>query len=473
VAKRQGSFALTATPQTLMSAAFLLFFVVAMLGGGSARPDVAALIPVRLAALGLIVLVVLAAPAERLARARAALLFAAVCATLVALQLVPLPPALWEALPGRERFAFDRRAGLGALWRPLSLTPDLTLNTLLSLLPPTAAAIWMRSAGSSGRNLGVYAVVIAGLVSAVLGLVQLVAGPETLLRYYPITNRESAVGLFANRNHNAMMLAIAIPLIALWAGLAGREARQAPMVQSGLALGSIVLLVSLAAVTGSRGGLALAAINSVLAGILFWQLRRLWPAPHRRAPRHPVSKFLPVVAAGVVAVVLVLLSRSAAVMRILTTDPLDEQRAQWLKPLTEMAWSFAPAGAGFGSFDSVFRGFEPFELLQPTYLNAAHNDLMQLAIEGGAPALALLAVFLFWWAQRTISAWREPLEGSAVAYARAASIMTGTLMVASLFDYPMRTPIHAVVFAIGCAWMWTDGAARGASAKPPLPTSPD
>lgn len=473
MAQRPLSLALTLTPQSIVTGAFLVFVAVTMLGGGSARVDVAAVMPVRLAAVGLIAAVLLLAPAERLARARAAMVFVGLCALLVALQLVPLPPAIWSALPGRARYAFDVQAGFGSVWRPLSLTPDLTVNTLLALLPATAAALWMRIAGQSTRPMVLLVVIACGLLSAVLGLLQLGAGPGTPLRYYAITNPDSAVGLFANRNHNAMLLAIVIPALACWAGLGGREMRETGVIKSWIALGAAIFLLAMAAMTGSRGGLVLAVATSAIGALLYWQLLSGWRAPKRVRTGGAAARWLPVAGAALALVLAGVLSRTAAFARLLQTDPLDEQRGAWLAPLTEMFRAFFPVGAGFGSFDSIFRGFEPFEMLQTTYLNAAHNDLLQLAIEGGVGGLALLGLFLCWWGMRVFATWRAPLAGEGAAFARLGSVMTGTMMVASLFDYPLRTPIHAVVFAIACGWLWYASEDSTGRAKEPLPALKD
>jgi hypothetical protein len=473
VNRRSAGFSLTATPQNIVAGIFLLFFILTCLGGGSSRPEVVASMAIRLAAVVLLSITLLMAPASRLGEARGTLVFGGIGLAMVALQLVPLPPALWTVLPGRARFAFDAQAGLWDIWRPISLTPDLTINTLLSLFPPLAAALWIRVAGAGGRRIALYAIMIAGIASATLGLVQLAAGSETALRYYPITNADSAVGLFANRNHNAMLIAITIPLLALWAGLGGREIRSDGVLKSWLALGVALFLVAMSAVTGSRAGLVLTVMTATLSLVLHWQLRQRWAAPTRAAAPPVVVKWLPFGGALIAIFLVVFLARSTAVARLLATDPLDEQRALWLKPLSDMAWSFAPVGSGFGSFDSVFRAFEPFELLQVTYLNAAHNDLVQLVIEGGAGALALLGAFLFWWARRTFAVWRAPQEGSGASFSRAATITTGALLIASLFDYPLRMPLHAVIFAIGCAWLWADGPGTSERSKPALPASRD
>src|SRR3546814_7096221 len=53
---------------------------------------------------------------------------------LVLLQLGPLPPGLWTALPGRE---FLLSAPLSQeTWRPWSLTPSTTINAPSSLIVP-------------------------------------------------------------------------------------------------------------------------------------------------------------------------------------------------------------------------------------------------------------------------------------------------------------------------------------------------
>src|SRR3546814_17788482 len=62
---------------------------------------------------------------------------------LVLLQLVPLPPGLWTALPGRE---FLLSAPLSQeTWRPWSLTPSTTINAASSLIVPVVTLYLVRS----------------------------------------------------------------------------------------------------------------------------------------------------------------------------------------------------------------------------------------------------------------------------------------------------------------------------------------
>ena len=38
--------------------------------------------------------------------------------------------------------------------------------------------------------------------------------------------------------------------------------------------------------------------------------------------------------------------------------------------------------------------------IERTYVNHAHNDYLELALEGGIPAIVLMLLFLAWWARR-------------------------------------------------------------------------
>jgi O-antigen ligase len=141
------------------------------------------------------------------------------------------------------------------------------------------------------------------------------------------------------------------------------------------------------------------------------------------------------------------LARSGSLARLAGTDAAAETRAAMLAPLAETARAFLPFGAGFGSFDSVYRRFEPDALLSTIYMNQAHNEPLQLAIEGGAPALLLLAAFGWWWARAAVRTVRARLPEQRVSGIAAASA-TAILLVSSLVDYPLRTPLLAAVFVL-------------------------
>jgi O-antigen ligase len=106
-------------------------------------------------------------------------------------------------------------------------------------------------------------------------------------------------------------------------------------------------------------------------------------------------------------------------------------------------------GTGFGSFDAVYRFYEPTDLLLTRYVNHAHNDWAQLVIEGGLPAVLLFLTGLGWLCRTlwiTISR-SEAAPGQLIFWAACLAILSA----ASFVDYPLRTPIFQCV----CIWLLT------------------
>ncbi|TCS14906.1 O-antigen ligase family protein [Caulobacter sp. BK020] len=421
--------------------------LVLALAGGASRHDEVQQAVVRSAAL----LAIGASlwPLDFTAPRRHAGIVAAIAAAylLLVLQLVPLPPAIWAALPGHGAYAHIAEVSGTIGWRPLSLSPDLTLNALAALLPATAMALAVLHLDFRDRARLAGAVVVMAAASGLLGLGQVATGG---LRLYHETSQDSAVGLFANRNHQAALMACALPLTAALAGLSLRKGADRRLVLTLTSATMLFLLIALLA-TGSRMGLLLGLIGLVGAA---WTWRaagqRLWPV--RRAARLGVGGALVVILGGLAAII----ARGGAVGRLAPADIAGETRVALLEPLLTTAKAFMPLGAGFGTFDGVYRQFEPYALLSTIYMNQAHNEPLQLAIEGGIPALTLLATFLFWWGRAVWMATRPEVEaqpgrgGRRRGMAVAAATATVILMASSLVDYPLRTPLLGALFALAC-----------------------
>ena len=166
---------------------------------------------------------------------------------LFAIQLVPLPPALWSAVPGRGFIASGfELLGMRLPWLPLSMAPYDTAAAALTLLPPLAVLVGMLRlrAWSVAWMLG--AIVLAAVISVMLGVLQ-VTGGDGAWYFYRITNLGIAVGTFANANHFATLMLIAIPLLAALATTQWRAAAAAAPQQRSL---TGALAVAAAAVLG-------------------------------------------------------------------------------------------------------------------------------------------------------------------------------------------------------------------------------
>jgi O-antigen ligase len=199
------------------------------------------------------------------------------------------------------------------------------------------------------------------------------------------------------------------------------------------------------------------------------------PSDDRERPRKKSApalwkRVVPIIAIIAVAAATAVMSRTSAVQRLFASSYADEQRGQMIGPLTDMARAFFPFGSGYGSFDPVYRAFEPFDLLNTAYMNHAHNDLLQIIIEGGLPALILLILYLGWWVSRARAHWATPKRlTSSRLMGRLGSLVTLIMLLSSLVDYPLRMPLLAVVFSIASLWMLANPEPQRALPAPVAP----
>jgi O-antigen ligase len=448
------------------SAPTVLFavFLIALAGlGGASRADALSQPFVRLAAvlLGAGALLLPRTGALRLFRWPLALL--SVFALLIACQLIPLPPSIWTALPGRSVFtAIASLAEVAQPWRPISLDPDLTLNSVMALTVPAAALLLFADLHRDRWFAALCMILLLIGVSAIFGLGQ-VSGRLDGLYLYRVTNPDSAVGLFANRNHQAVLLAIALPMLGTFAAFPLRTDRAFdPRVP--VAIVASLFLAPLVLVTGSRSGLMLMVVGAVMAWLIYKSgpdKSMGGPDPrlkHRRSARSNRVRWAVILGVGMIILLMaatVILNKAEALKRIVSLDLDQEQRAQLFGTLVQLIGKYFPVGAGFGTFDPVFRIDEPFFNLSPKYLNHAHNDWIEFAIEGGLPALLLLCAFVVWFVRRAARYWIGPQRGRGRAelLGRLGSTIIIMLGFASLWDYPLRTPLMAAMLAISCCFI--------------------
>jgi O-antigen ligase len=101
----------------------------------------------------------------------------------------------------------------------------------------------------------------------------------------------------------------------------------------------------------------------------------------------------------------------------------------------------------------MFRFYEPAAHLGPAYLNHAHNDLAEIVIEGGLLPLLLLVPFLAWIMVRGARLWFGRLESNEQLLGRIGSAAALLVLLSSLVDYPLRTPLISVLMTIACYWI--------------------
>lgn len=429
-------------------ALFWLWFGLFVLGvallGGSSRPDPiqnALLRP--MAALMLIPAVWNLRPAD-FDRGRAILPMLALLLLWIVLQLVPLPNAVWQALPDREIVnELDAVAGLQNVWRPISLTPFRGAEFAFAMLVPFTALLLALGMRMRVRAL-LFAIVGIGVIDAAFGLLQVIGGAESPLYLFAFSSRGAPAGIFANENHSAVYSAIVLLIITKLA-LQSRMQEDSTWVRFSYVPAFVLVLLAVL-VTGSRAGFVAtlaALISSAIMASFATASANTSSARRRGRLDLRSSRSLALGGCGVAVVLVglafVWLERTPAVSDIVGRTSFEDLRWSLLPILGEMASSHWIAGTGFGSFDAVYRIYEPPNLLIPAYVNHAHNDWLQFMIEGGLPAICLLVTFLTWliW---SVASLRNAggARGEKIVFWTACLVI---LAAAELVDYPLRTPV--------------------------------
>lgn len=251
------------------------------------------------------------------------------------LQLVPLPPAVWTALPGRDLAVQALEvAGIDPGWRPIALDPGAAFASLLSCVSPLVLLTAFARLNDGERASILKGILAFALMSAVLGMVQRLTGALTP---YDIDHAGYATGLFANRNHLAAFLACAVALVP--AALGPGDRKEARL----LCAGAIIVLMAGIIASTSRAGIALGLV-AVLA----------LPAIYRSGWRLSAGVALAIVLAAAVTMQLPALAPVVDRFALLGTD----QRLIMAETTWKAAQAFLPWGSGWGSFVPVYMARE-------------------------------------------------------------------------------------------------------------------
>ncbi len=318
-----------------------------------------------------------------------------------ALQLAPL------ALIGLT----DPSAGGIAISRDLGRTWD----SLAFFATMAGLFLALGKAGEASRDRLVAFLLLGVVLNAVLALAQFAAAEP--LRLQPFGFRIDA-GFFANTNHFSSLLLVSIPFFIFQFHSIGRPALAA------LPLAAIVF-VEFAA--GSTAGIVL----SLIGGAFAWALivgagGRTWIA----------------VTATAVGGALLVLGNLDRLLDNATAPGLD--RVVFATHSFEAIVSYWPFGSGFGTFPIVYPHFELPSEIYRQFVNHAHNDILELVLEGGLLSALAILFYVIALVAEFGRARHSPLR-------RAALCAIGFLAIHSLVDYPLRTMALASAFALANA----------------------
>lgn len=365
-------------------------------------------------------------------------LFVILSILLVLAQLIPMPPGLWQSLPGR---ALERdiliAIGLPGRWMPLSMEPLNTALAALMIVPLLGIFLTVLRLSGDEQQWLALAILVAISLALCLGVLQ-VASDGRLMSFYRTAHQGSLLGFFANRNHMADLLALAICLGVFFVirfGWRGPQALVAIGIIGILAMGSILG-------TASRTGLVLGLVGLLLSVAVFVE-------GGKRNMRN-----IALASGGTLIAGLTALSYSGVASKVLDRYEAvgtDLRWDIWTRSTGIIADVF-PLGAGFGAYPNLYKTYEQIDWIIPVYINHAHNDYIEIAVEAGIAGIGLIVAFLWIWARSTVGAWRVQRR-SIRQTALLGSIGILLLLLHSILDYPLRTAALAALFSVFLGWL--------------------
>jgi len=344
-------------------------------------------------------------------------------------------------------------------WRPISLVPGATVNALASLLPPIAALLLVcrLTDGERGRLPAMVLCLIAATM--LTGLLQFSGLRLTTL--VADNGLGEVSGFIANRNHFALLMSIGCVIVPYWAfSHHGREGSRGL-----IALGLTLLFILAILASGSRAGLILGILGLTSGLAVARQGIRSSLSRYPRWAFPAVISALLIIVAGF-ALTSFVANRAISINRLLAMDPAQDLRAQAFPYIVTMAKAYFPVGSGLGSFDTIYRVHEPLHLLTESYFNHAHNDWLEIVTDGGLVGGLIFLGAMLWWLKATFFSLIVTVE-SRNAQPKVGSAIIFLALIASLVDYPARTPILMAILVVAATWLGGLHPKRGV----PLPHS--
>ncbi|HEY1813785.1 MAG TPA: O-antigen ligase family protein [Kofleriaceae bacterium] len=342
---------------------------------------------------------------------------ATVAALLTALQLIPLPHAILDALNPTATALRDDGAALAGVSAGRTITLDVpgSLAALVFFVALLGVAIVaLRTATSeSGRYRLVALVALLCVGCAIVGGVHKLFDLDEVYGFYDNTGGQQLLTPLVNGNQSACLLAVGAVLSL---GLVMYPRQKSWWRAAWLACAVTCAVGCL--MTLSRGGaLALGVGVFVAIAVLVAQRLVAHDTPRRRRASF-LSSSLPIGIVSVCAVVVVLYATAGGVKDQFTRTSLDEIHAPRSK---FAAWHSAIAlvdespwvGIGRGAFEPVFQRVHPAS----GYATYTHleNEYLQAVVDWGVPGALVLAFIAIWLVVVALRRWRDgPLAAGAL-----------------------------------------------------------
>lgn len=369
--------------------------------------------------------------------------FLILCIGILLIYLIPIPLEIWQTLPGRATYLGSVQwlsSNDAPPYLALSIVPEKSMHALLAVLPLFAVFLATISLPQKQQIRLIYWLLIIVALEAALGLIQYSSKEAIWMWFTGKDYTGSAQGTYYNRDHySAMMLMtlpIALGLLAHSIGGQSDNGKQRFQLNKTLVFSFLSLLILLAAIfSRSRAGVGLSILGIIVATFTY--------ARHLGGKQTlGITATLGTIGAGI-AVSIGLIP----VLNRFANDPGEDERWRIFKHTIEGIKEFFPWGSGPGTFQELYRSFQPAE--QPKFWNHAHNDYLELFFDIGIFAIPVLLLFFLayvisWWVLRRIP-WNH------IRFIKTgAGIGMFLVLLHSFVDFNFHTPANAILFCFLC-----------------------
>lgn len=337
-------------------------------------------------------------------------------------------------------------------WLPFTASAGLTVKALL-LWAAYGALVWSAPRAfvdpRAARRFA-WALVLIGFTIAVIGLIQSAYGNTLIMGFRKVSYGHSPFGPYYNNGHAASLLAICA-LMGL--GLLGsdivrtfgrheRLESKADCVARQVMLAFLIGIILLGLFgTRNRGSILALGGASLCGGLLACGFLKK-PSMRWGARAGLLLLFL---GAGAAATRLGLMSRGAQ-------SSVPVRLSMYKSGLTLLA--DAPLwGTGLGSVIAVFKPYK--EPIVVGIVDHVHNDWLELPLQAGIPATALVCLALAVFGLRVYDGWtREASKEERLLVGGGAAAALCFVFHAAV-EFTWQIPANAVIFLLILSWLWS------------------
>lgn len=370
--------------------------------------------------------------------------FSAALFGLVLVHMIPLPPSIWSGLGGRDivRDVLGYAQSSNTMM-PLSMAPSRTLNAFYALFVPMGVLLGYLNLEVQGQRLAIRTIALLLLLGALITIIQ----ASGLGLYLYQIRSDTPAGLFANRNHHAVAIVALALILSCYIVPKYLQSKLRPNHYLLLVLAVNAILFPVVFISGSRSGTALFLL-SFLFVVLFMVPRGSGSRQSGLARWSSLAFVVVLMCSFVLLSLLLTEGRTTAWSRFISLD--DDLRYGVWDTVWQIMPQYFPWGSGIGSAVEVYQLHEPDAELIPTYSNHVHNDWMEVVLTAGIPGAILIFVALSAYLRIV---WKLVLSRQNDVGLRWVGVaIISVLGIASMVDYPLRTPALASLFLLAAVW---------------------